>query len=176
MDTVSMPVAARSQDKVSRHTASPRIPDNSSSATPDRRYIQANVICRHCEDAGFVYKIGVGSYAFLRGNPLDAVTSPYSHGYPWLNSTCRDGDAGDTPVASWAWRQVPAPDRASIPPRGLSWETTRHQHYRMYLADRPVGEAITHATAFLTELASSALGRCGSVSVGPPQRTARSTP
>jgi len=71
----------------------------------------------------------------------------------------RDGETGDTPVASWAWRQVPAPDCTSIPPRSRSWEATRHQHYRLYLAGQPLGETITRATAFLTELAPCALGR-----------------
>jgi hypothetical protein len=70
----------------------------------------------------------------------------------------RDGDTGDTPVATWTWRPIPAPDCASMPPRGRSWETTRHQHYRMYLADQSVGETITRTTTFLAELAPGALG------------------
>ena len=64
----------------------------------------------------------------------------------------KDGDADDTPVATWTWRLVSAPDRTSLPPRGRNWETTRHQHYRLYLAGRPVGETISRATTFLTQL------------------------
>jgi hypothetical protein len=51
---------------------------------------------------------------------------------------------------------VPAPDYASLPRRGRSWETTRHQHYRLYLIGQPVGETITRTTTFLSELAPSA--------------------
>jgi hypothetical protein len=66
------------------------------------------------------------------------------------------GAAGDTSVATWTWRPVPAPDCSSLPPRGRSWETARHQHYRLHLADRQVGETITQATTFLARLAPSA--------------------
>jgi hypothetical protein len=60
---------------------------------------------------------------------------------------------GDTPVATWTWRPVPAPDCSSMPPRSRSWESTRHQHYRRYLVGQQVGETITRAATFLTQLA-----------------------
>jgi hypothetical protein len=68
----------------------------------------------------------------------------------------KDGATGGTPVATWTWRSVPAPDCASLPPRGRSWETARHKHYRLYLVGQQVGETITHATTFLTQLAPAA--------------------
>ena len=61
---------------------------------------------------------------------------------------------GDAPVASWTWREVPAPVSTALPQRSKTWETGRYLHYRAYLADRPVGETISRATAFLTQLAS----------------------
>jgi len=64
----------------------------------------------------------------------------------------QDTITGDAPVAAWRWRQVPAPAVTSLPPRGNSWEDIRYLNYRVYLAGRTVGETITRATAFLTQL------------------------
>jgi len=64
----------------------------------------------------------------------------------------KPGQDGATPVATWTWRPVPAPDYSSLPPRGRSWETARHKHYRLYLVGQQVGETITRATTFLTQL------------------------
>jgi hypothetical protein len=61
---------------------------------------------------------------------------------------------GDAPVACWTWREVPAPVSTALPQRSKTWETGRYMHYRAYLADRPIGETINRATAFLTQLAS----------------------
>ena len=64
----------------------------------------------------------------------------------------QDSLGGDAPVASWTWRQVPSPVSAALPQRTRTWETGRHLHYRVYLADRPVGETIDRAAAFLTQV------------------------
>jgi hypothetical protein len=64
----------------------------------------------------------------------------------------QDSLGGDAPVASWTWRQIPAPVSAALPQRTQTWETGRHLHYRVYLADRPVGETIDRAAEFLTQV------------------------
>lgn len=64
----------------------------------------------------------------------------------------QDSLGGDAPVASWTWRQVPSPVSAALPQRTRTWETSRHLHYLLYLADRPVGETIDRAAAFLTQV------------------------
>jgi hypothetical protein len=64
----------------------------------------------------------------------------------------QDSLGGDAPVASWTWRQVPAPVSAALTKRTRAWETSRHLHYLLYLADRPVGETIDRAAAFLTQV------------------------
>jgi hypothetical protein len=66
----------------------------------------------------------------------------------------RDSLGGDAPVHAWTWRQVPAPVSAALPQRSRTWETGRYQHYRLYLAGRPVGETINRAATFLTQLAA----------------------
>jgi hypothetical protein len=64
----------------------------------------------------------------------------------------QDSLGGDAPVASWTWRQVPSPVSIALPHRTRAWETGRHLHYRVYLADRPVGETIHRAATFLTQV------------------------
>jgi hypothetical protein len=64
----------------------------------------------------------------------------------------QDSLGGDAPVASWTWRQVPTPVSAALPQRTRTWETGRHLHYRVYLADQPVGETIDRAATFLTQV------------------------
>jgi hypothetical protein len=64
----------------------------------------------------------------------------------------QDNLGGDAPVASWAWRQVPAPVSAALPQRTRTWETGRYLHYRAHLTGRPVGETINRAAKFLTQL------------------------
>lgn len=59
---------------------------------------------------------------------------------------------GDAAVAAWTWSEVPAPVSAALPQRARTWETGRYQHYRVYLAGRPVGETIDRATRFLAQL------------------------
>jgi hypothetical protein len=63
-----------------------------------------------------------------------------------------DSGGGDAPVAAWTRREVPAPVSAALPQRARTWETGRYLHYRIYLADRPIGETINRATTFLTQL------------------------
>ena len=64
----------------------------------------------------------------------------------------QDSLGGDAPVASWTWRQVPSPVSAALPQRTRTWETGRYLHYRVYLAERPVGETIHRAARFLTQV------------------------
>jgi hypothetical protein len=65
----------------------------------------------------------------------------------------QDTITGDAPVAAWRWRQVPAPDPTSLQPLRSSWENIRYLNYRVYLAERAVGETISRAATFLTQLA-----------------------
>ena len=65
----------------------------------------------------------------------------------------QDGITGDAPVTAWRWRQVPAPAVTSLPPRRSSWENIRYLNYRIHLAEQTVGETISRAAAFLTQLA-----------------------
>ena len=44
---------------------------------------------------------------------------------------------GDTPVATWTWRHVPAPATSMLRQRSRTWENSRYLHYRAYLAERP---------------------------------------
>ncbi len=67
----------------------------------------------------------------------------------------RSGPDGG-PITSWAWKPVPEPTPASVPPRGRAWERTRYQAYQAYLADRTLGEIFGRATAFLNLAASRA--------------------
>ena len=64
----------------------------------------------------------------------------------------RDGLGGDAPVATWIWRPVIARGAAALPQRTRSWEARRYEHYRVYLAGRPVGETVDRAAGFLTRL------------------------
>ena len=62
-----------------------------------------------------------------------------------------DDIGGDAPVADWTWRELPALVSAALPQRARTWEKGRYLHYRVYLADRPVGETINRASTFLTQ-------------------------
>jgi hypothetical protein len=68
---------------------------------------------------------------------------------------------GDAPVTAWTWRQVAPPASMPLPQRAKAWEAARYMHYRAYLADRPVGETIKRATAFLTRLIPAPADRIG---------------
>jgi hypothetical protein len=64
----------------------------------------------------------------------------------------QDSLGRDAVVSAWTWRPVIAPSAAALPQRTRSWEAGRYQHYRVYLADRPVGETINRSAGFLTDL------------------------
>jgi len=68
----------------------------------------------------------------------------------------QDSLGRDAVVSAWTWRPVIAPSAAALPQRTRSWEAGRYQHYRVYLADRPVGETINRSAGFLTNLIPSA--------------------
>jgi anti-sigma B factor antagonist len=52
-------------------------------------------------------------------------------------------------VTDWAWRPVPEPAIASLPPRGQLWEMTRYRAYRSHLVGHTIGETFGRAVAFL---------------------------
>jgi hypothetical protein len=54
-------------------------------------------------------------------------------------------------IAAWTWRPVPEPALASLTPRARDWEMTRYRAYQAQLADQPIGETFTRATAFLRQ-------------------------
>jgi hypothetical protein len=58
-------------------------------------------------------------------------------------------------VRAWTWNQMSEPACASLSPRGLEWELSRHQAYTRRLASHAVGQTLRAATDFL--LAASAL-------------------
>jgi len=69
----------------------------------------------------------------------------------------RDPDGlGDLPITQWSWRSLPPPMVATLPPRGQEWEMSRYRAYQDRLADRPVGETFSLASAFLCLVAHSA--------------------
>jgi hypothetical protein len=51
-----------------------------------------------------------------------------------------DDAGGDAPITEWAWRSLPEPAVATLPPRGQEWELSRYQGYQDLLAGRRVGE------------------------------------
>jgi hypothetical protein len=64
----------------------------------------------------------------------------------------RQGGAGDSPVAAWIWKPVPAPDLGAVGGRCRGWEISRHHQYRTYLADHAVGQTIGRVAALLTQV------------------------
>lgn len=64
----------------------------------------------------------------------------------------QDSLDGDALVAAWLWQPVIAPASPALPQRARSWEAERYQHYRVYLAGRPVGESIERGASFLIRL------------------------
>jgi len=62
------------------------------------------------------------------------------------------GGAGDAPVAAWIWKPIPAPKLEPVPRPGTGWEISRHQQYRTYLADHPVGQTVGRVAALLTQV------------------------
>jgi hypothetical protein len=61
------------------------------------------------------------------------------------------GDAG-AEVAAWTWKTFPPPPNGARSPRSRSWEASRHREYQAHLADRRVGDTISLAAAFLSEV------------------------
>jgi len=52
-------------------------------------------------------------------------------------------------IAAWAWKPAPEPALSTLTPRSRTWEMSRYQAYQAQLANRPVGEIFTQATAFI---------------------------
>lgn len=62
---------------------------------------------------------------------------------------------GQGHVRAWTWNHMSEPACASLSPRGLEWELSRHRAYTTRLAGHTVGQTFRAATDFL--LAASAL-------------------
>jgi endogenous inhibitor of DNA gyrase (YacG/DUF329 family) len=52
-------------------------------------------------------------------------------------------------IAAWTWKSLPEPDLTLLQPRGQEWEMTRYEAYQAQLANRPIGDTFSLATAFL---------------------------
>jgi hypothetical protein len=98
-------------------------------------------------------KITEGNFTGLRfvRNSMGSFVDPADFIQPHQDSL-----GSDAPVAAWTWRQVPAPVPGMPRQRATTWETSRHLHYRAYLADRTVGETINRAARFLIQLTPAA--------------------
>ena len=59
-------------------------------------------------------------------------------------------------ITGWTWKPVPEPKLVSLPPRGQTWEITRHQAYQAQLAGHTIGETFARAAAFLKLTAAHA--------------------
>jgi hypothetical protein len=59
-------------------------------------------------------------------------------------------------ITGWTWKPVPEPKLASLPPRGQTWEITRHRAYQAQLAGHTIGETFGRAAAFLKQAAADA--------------------
>jgi hypothetical protein len=64
--------------------------------------------------------------------------------------------AGEGRITNWAWKPVPEPALASLPPRGQAWEMTRYRGYQAHLAGHTIGETFGKAAAFLKLAAANA--------------------
>jgi hypothetical protein len=64
---------------------------------------------------------------------------------------------GAGPITAWAWKPLPEPALASLPPRGQEWELARYQAYQAQLCGHTMGETFGRAAAFLS-LAAGAAG------------------
>ena len=71
------------------------------------------------------------------------------------------GGTGNAPVAAWTWKPVPAPPPGLVPPRSRPWVASRYQEYLAHVADRPAGEIIARAAAFLGQVHAAAAGTAG---------------
>ncbi len=64
--------------------------------------------------------------------------------------------AGAGRIAAWAWKSVPEPMLAFLPPRGQAWEMSRYHAYQAQLAGRTIGEIFGRAATFLKLAAAKA--------------------
>lgn len=71
----------------------------------------------------------------------------------------RDGDPGPGTcgVTAWAWRSLPPPPVASLPPRGQEWEMSRYRAYEAHLAGHTIGETFTRAVSYLNLASETAV-------------------
>jgi hypothetical protein len=63
---------------------------------------------------------------------------------------------GAGPITAWAWKPLPEPALASLPPRGQEWELARYQAYQAQLCGHTMGETFGRAAAFLSLAADTA--------------------
>jgi hypothetical protein len=84
----------------------------------------------------------------------------------------RTGPRGaDVAITEWAWRSLPAPSVATMPPRGQEWELSRYRAYQDLLAGRTIGETFGRTSAFLDQVAEAArTASAGSPVTGPPDK------
>ncbi|HEY4853456.1 MAG TPA: hypothetical protein VII22_21935 [Streptosporangiaceae bacterium] len=74
-------------------------------------------------------------------------------------------------ITAWAWKSVPEPTLAPLPPRGQAWEMTRYRAYEVHLASHTIGETFGRVTAFL-KLAAAKAASVTDFSAPPPVRSA----
>ncbi len=100
---------------------------------------------RQAAEATFAGLRFVRSQMFYRSDPADFIQpQPVQGGTEYA------------PVANWLWKRVPAPELEAVPQPGRGWEISRHQQYRTYLADHPVGQTIVPVVALLTHVHAAA--------------------
>jgi hypothetical protein len=69
--------------------------------------------------------------------------------------------AGTGRITGWAWKPVPEPELAPLPPRGRAWEMTRYRAYQVHLAGHTIGESFGRAAKFLKLAAAGAASSKG---------------
>ncbi len=67
-----------------------------------------------------------------------------------------DPGAGKGPITGWAWKSVPEPALALLPPGGQAWEMARYWAYQAQLAGHTIGETFGQAAEFLKLAAANA--------------------
>lgn len=72
---------------------------------------------------------------------------------PTSSQAEQDGDGGEAPVAAWTWTLLPTPELGKVSPRDRHADAVRYRDYRTYLANKPIGETVTSAAAFLADVA-----------------------
>jgi len=69
--------------------------------------------------------------------------------------------AGTGHITARAWKPMPEPELASLPPRGQAWEMTRYRAYQVHLAGHTTGESFGRAAEFLKLAAADAASITG---------------